>query len=106
MLPGVGAALKNVDLDDKHFQRLEAMIKSMTVRERRFPQLIDLPRRRRIAQGSGNPLDAVHGLIKQFKGMQDMMKKLGIGRFDFMDRSEYESSQYADKKDKKKRGSK
>ncbi|MGK0153231.1 MAG: signal recognition particle subunit SRP54 [Neolewinella sp.] len=79
MLPGVGAALKNVDLDDKHFQRLEAMIKSMTVQERRKPALIDLPRRRRIAQGSGNPLDAVHGLIKQFKGMQDMMKKLGKG---------------------------
>ncbi|MFK7743231.1 MAG: signal recognition particle protein [Planctomycetota bacterium] len=79
MLPGVGQALKNVDLDDKHFKRLEAMIQSMTVHERRNPQVIDLPRRRRIAQGSGNPLDAVNGLIKQFKAMQDMMKKLGKG---------------------------
>lgn len=79
MLPGVGQALKNVDLDDEHFKRLEAMIQSMTVVERRNPQLIDLPRRRRIAQGSGNPLDAVNGLIKQFKAMQDMMKKLGKG---------------------------
>lgn len=79
MLPGVGAALKNVDLDDKHFKRLEAMIQSMTVRERRHPQTIDVQRRRRIAAGSGNKLEAVHGLIKQFKGMQDMMKKLGKG---------------------------
>lgn len=79
MLPGVGSALKNVDLDDKHFQRLEAMIKSMTPFERQNPGKIDIPRRRRIAAGSGNPLEAVHGLIKQFKGMQDMMKKLGKG---------------------------
>src|SRR5690606_2041327 len=66
MLPGVGAALKNVDLDDGHFKRLEAMIKSMTVKERRAPAIIDQMRRRRIAQGSGNSLDAVNGLIKQF----------------------------------------
>ncbi|HEB54559.1 MAG TPA: signal recognition particle protein [bacterium] len=79
MLPGVGAALKNIDLDDRHFKRLEAMIQSMTVHERRNPAVIDVQRRRRIAQGSGNPLDAVNGLIKQFKAMQDMMKKLGKG---------------------------
>ncbi len=79
MLPGVGSMLKDVDLDDKHFKRLEAMIQSMTVRERQRPDVIDLPRRRRIAAGSGNPLDAVNGLIKQFKAMQDMMKKMGRG---------------------------
>ncbi len=79
MLPGVGAAMKNIDLDDKHFQRIEAMIQSMTPKERRQPSLIDVQRRRRIAAGSGNQLDAVNGLIKQFKAMQDMMKKLGKG---------------------------
>ena len=79
MLPGVGSMLKEVDFDDKHFLRLEAMILSMTPRERRSPDLIDIQRRRRIAAGSGNPLDAVHGLIKQFKMMQDLMKKLGKG---------------------------
>lgn len=79
MLPGVGSMLKDIDLDDGHFRRLEAMILSMTLRERRRPEMIDLPRRRRIAKGSGNDLDAVHGLIKQFKAMQDMMKKLGKG---------------------------
>ena len=79
MLPGVGAALKNIDLDDNHFKRIEAMIQSMTPKERRTPSVIDVQRRRRIAAGSGNPLDAVNGLIKQFKAMQDMMKKLGKG---------------------------
>ncbi len=79
MLPGVGSMLKQVDFDDAHFKRIEAMIHSMTVRERRKPEIIDVQRRRRIAQGSGNPLEAVHGLIKQFKTMQDLMKKLGKG---------------------------
>ena len=79
MLPGVGAAMKDVDFDDKHMKRLEAMILSMTKRERQRPDVIDLPRRRRIAAGSGNDLDAVNGLIKQFKAMQDMMKKFGKG---------------------------
>ncbi|MGE3171229.1 MAG: signal recognition particle protein [Planctomycetota bacterium] len=79
MLPGVGQMLKQVDFDDAHFKRIEAVILSMTPRERRSPDLIDTPRRRRIAAGSGNPLDAVNGLIKQFKAMQDMMKKLGKG---------------------------
>jgi signal recognition particle subunit SRP54 len=51
----------------------------MTKRERQRPDVIDLPRRRRIAAGSGNDLDAVNGLIKQFKAMQDMMKKFGKG---------------------------
>ena len=79
MLPGVGAAMQGVDFDDKHMQRLEAMILSMTPRERKRPEVIDLPRRRRIAAGSGNQLEAVNGLIKQFKMMQDLMKKMGKG---------------------------
>ncbi|MSR37399.1 MAG: signal recognition particle protein [Planctomycetes bacterium] len=79
MLPGVGQMLKDVDLDDAHFKRIEAIILSMSPRERRNPEVIDTPRRRRIALGSGNQLEAVHGLIKQFKMMQDMMKKLGKG---------------------------
>jgi signal recognition particle subunit SRP54 len=79
MLPGVGSMMKDVDLDDSHMKRIEAMVLSMTRRERQRPDLIDLPRRRRIAAGSGNPLDAVNGMIKQFKAMQDMMKRLGKG---------------------------
>ena len=79
MLPGVGSMLKDVEFDDQHMKRLEAIVLSMTPRERRNPQLIDLPRRRRIAAGSGNALDAVNGMIKQFKTMQDLMKRLGKG---------------------------
>ncbi|MCA8944149.1 MAG: signal recognition particle protein [Planctomycetes bacterium] len=79
MMPGMGAALKNIDLDDRRFKRVEAMIQSMTPQERRSPALIDVQRRRRIANGSGNQLDEVHGLIKQFKQMQKLMSKFGKG---------------------------
>jgi len=79
MLPGVGSMLKDVDFDDSHMKRIEAIVLSMTPRERQKPDLIDLPRRRRIAKGSGNDLEAVNGMIKQFKAMQDMMKKMGKG---------------------------
>jgi len=79
MLPGVGSLLKDVDFDDRQMKRLEAIIQSMTPRERQRPDGIDLPRRRRIAAGSGNPLEAVNGLIKQFKAMQDLMKRMGRG---------------------------
>lgn len=79
MLPGVGAALKDIDLDDNHFKRVEAIILSMNQKERRHPDILDLPRRRRLAAGSGNPLQAVHDLVKQFKMMQDMMKRMGKG---------------------------
>ena len=79
MLPGVGQLLKEVDFDDAHFRRIEAVILSMTPRERRQPDLLDLPRRRRIASGSGNTLEAVHGLVTQFKLMPDLMKKFGKG---------------------------
>jgi signal recognition particle subunit SRP54 len=79
MLPGMGSMLKDVDVDDGRMQRVEAMILSMTKQERLRPDVLDLPRRRRIAAGSGNDLDAVNGLIKQWKMMQDLMKKLGKG---------------------------
>ncbi|GAB4147128.1 MAG: signal recognition particle protein [Planctomycetota bacterium] len=79
MLPGVGQMLKDVDLDDRRMRRVEAIILSMNLAERRSPDSIDLPRRRRIAAGSGNPLQAVHDLIKQFKAMRDLMKRFGKG---------------------------
>lgn len=79
MLPGMGAMLKEVDLDDGHFKRIEAIILSMTPAERRNPDLIEMERRRRIAGGSGNPLQAVHDMLKQFKMMQTLMKKAGKG---------------------------
>ncbi|MCC6670257.1 MAG: signal recognition particle protein [Planctomycetes bacterium] len=79
MLPGVGAALKDIDLDDARFQRVEAMILSMTPFERRNPDSVDIQRRRRIAAGSGNEVQAVHDLVKQFKMMQKLMQSFGKG---------------------------
>ncbi len=79
MLPGMGQMLKDVDLDDNRFKRVEAIILSMTPVERRNPDLIEMERRRRIAFGSGNELQAVHDIIKQFKMMQKMMQKMGKG---------------------------
>ena len=79
MLPGVGQQIKDIDIDDRQFARLEAMILSMTVSERLGKVEIDIPRRRRIARGSGNDLPAVHQYIKQFKHMQKLFGKMGKG---------------------------
>ena len=73
----MGQMLKGIDLDDRRFNRVEAMIQSMTDQERRNPDVINMERRRRIAGGSGNELQGVHDLIKQFKMMQKMMAKMG-----------------------------
>ena len=79
MLPGVGSMLKDVDLDDGHFKRVEAIILSMNPRERREPDLLDVQRRRRIAYGSGNDLAAVNEIIKNFKMMQKAMQQMSKG---------------------------
>ncbi|MCA8976537.1 MAG: signal recognition particle protein [Planctomycetes bacterium] len=76
MLPGVGSLLKQIDFDDAHFRRIEAVIHSMTMKERRRPEVIDLPRRRRIAAGSGTEVQDVNRLLKQFTQMQKMMKRM------------------------------
>ena len=68
--------LKNIDLDDKHFQRIEAMIQSMTPKERRNPDLISGSRKRRITMGSGTAVQDLNRLLKQHKQMQKMMKKV------------------------------
>jgi len=77
MIPGLGGLLDQLDFDDKHFKRMEALFTSMTAEERRKPDLIDTSRRRRIAKGSGNELQAVHDLLKQFKQAGKMFKKVG-----------------------------
>ena len=79
MIPGMGK-LKNMNLDavdEKQFVYIEAIIKSMTIEERQNPDIINVPRRKRIAQGSGRPLNEVHKLIKQFEEMRKMMKQFG-----------------------------
>lgn len=81
MLPGVGKALKDVDIDnDKAFKSTEAIILSMTPYERENPDVINGSRKKRIADGSGTSIQAVNQLLKQFQASQKMMKMaMGIG---------------------------
>ena len=77
MLPGVGNQLKDVDVDDKQLYRIEAIITSMTVKEREKPAIINPSRKRRIAAGSGTKVEDGNRLLKQFEQMQKMMKMMG-----------------------------
>jgi len=72
MIPGVGKAFKGFKLEEKDMERMVAVIKSMTIKERRNPQIIDGSRKKRIALGSGNSIQAVNQLLKQFFAMQKM----------------------------------
>lgn len=74
MIPGVGKALRDVDIDDNAFKSLEAMIQSMTPKERQNPELLNTSRRMRIAKGSGTSIQEVNRFIKQFDQMRKMMK--------------------------------
>lgn len=76
MLPGVGKAIKDVDINDDAFKHIEAIIHSMTPDERRRPSIIDMNRKKRIARGSGRKLDEVNALMKQFEQMGKMMKMM------------------------------
>jgi len=80
LLPGVGSALKGIDIDDAQLNRLEGMVNSMTRRERNDLALLNPSRTRRIAKGSGSKPEDVSRLGKQFEGMQKMMKQMaGMG---------------------------
>ena len=74
MIPGVGKAIKDVDIDDNAFKGIEAIIKSMTPRERTNPEVLNQSRRMRIAKGSGTNIQEVNRLIKQFDQTRKMMK--------------------------------
>ena len=74
MIPGVGKAIKDIDIDDSAFNSIEAMINSMTPYERHNPEIINQSRRQRIAKGSGTSLQAVNRFIKQFDDTRKMMK--------------------------------
>ena len=80
MIPGLGKQLKDVEIDDRQLNRVEAMVTSMTAQERRNPKLLSNPSRvRRIARGSGTTQKDVQMLVKQFGEMQKMMKQMGKG---------------------------
>ncbi len=74
MIPGMGKAIKDVDLDDANFKPVEAIIQSMTPMERENPDLLNGARRKRIAKGSGTSIQEVNRLMKQFGDMKKMMK--------------------------------
>lgn len=83
MIPGMGKALKDVDIDDNSFKPIEAIIRSMTNEERENPDKINPSRKNRIAKGSGNTVQQVNQLLKQFDQMRKMMKtmnKMGGGK--------------------------
>lgn len=79
MIPGVGKALKNIDIDDDAFKGIEAIIHSMTPAERNEPAIINGSRRKRIASGSGTTIQEVNRLIKQFDETRKMMKMMSGG---------------------------
>ena len=74
MIPGVGKAIKDVDIDDDAFKSIEAIIQSMTPKERTNPEILNTSRRQRIAKGSGTNIQEVNRLIKQFDQTRKMMK--------------------------------
>ena len=80
MIPGVGKAIKDIDIDDDAFKSIEAIIYSMTPQERTHPELLNTSRRQRIAKGSGTNIQEVNRLIKQFDQMRKMMKTVTSGK--------------------------
>ena len=81
MIPGVGKAIKDIDIDDNAFKKIEAIIQSMTPKERQNPDIINQSRRLRIARGSGSKLEDVNRLMKQFDQTKKMMKMVsGLDR--------------------------
>jgi signal recognition particle subunit SRP54 len=81
MIPGVGKAVKDMDIDDNAFKSVEAIIYSMTPFERSNPSMINTSRKMRIAKGSGTTLQEVNRLIKQFEQTRKMMKMMSDKRF-------------------------
>jgi signal recognition particle subunit SRP54 len=83
MIPGMGKAMKDVDIDDNSFKPVEAIIRAMTLQERENPDLINGSRKNRIATGSGTSVQQVNQLLKQYSAMRKLMKtknKMGGGK--------------------------
>ena len=80
MIPGMSKMTKNLDIDDKAFSKVEAIIQSMTPQERGNPQLLNMSRKRRIANGCGHNIHEINMFIKQFEQMSKMMHKMSKGK--------------------------
>ena len=81
MVPGMGGQLGELDLDGGELPQMEAIVYSMTLAERRDPDIIDSPRRRRVAAGAGVEVNDVSSLVKTFRRSRDMMKAISGGSF-------------------------
>jgi signal recognition particle subunit SRP54 len=79
MIPGMGKSLKDVDIKDDAFKGVEAIIQSMTVLERRNPDLLSMSRKQRIAKGAGKDIGEINAFMKQFDQMKQMMKQMSSG---------------------------
>ena len=80
MIPGMGKMMKDVDIDDDAFKYIEAIIHSMTPKERSNPSIINASRKKRIGTGSGTSVQEVNKLMKQFNQMSKMMKMMQGGK--------------------------
>ncbi|MCL2300742.1 MAG: signal recognition particle protein [Firmicutes bacterium] len=80
MIPGVGKQVRDIDIDERQFDKVQALILSMTPQERRKPDIINPSRKRRIAAGAGQQVEDVNRLLAQFRQMQKMMRQMGGGR--------------------------
>ena len=78
MIPGA-SAMKDVDIDNDSFKHIEALIYSMTPKERSTPKIIDHSRKKRIAKGAGRDIQEINALLKQFEQMSKMMKMVQSG---------------------------
>ena len=87
MIPGIGKAMKNIQVDERAMDRMVAIVQSMTIQERQNPHLLDGSRKKRIAIGSGNSVQAVNQLIKQFNAMQKMFSSMNKGKLKGMSKS-------------------
>jgi len=76
MIPGIGAQIKNIKVDEKQFKRIEAIINSMTPEERKNPRIINMSRKKRIAKGSGTSISEVNKVLKRYEEMRKMMRKM------------------------------
>jgi signal recognition particle subunit SRP54 len=77
MIPGIGNKAKDIEVDEKKFDRMKAIIYSMTEKERTNPDIINPSRKKRIAAGSGQSIEEVNRLLAQFRQMQKMFKQMG-----------------------------
>ena len=84
MIPGLGKAMKDVDIDNSAYTKIECIIQSMTPKERANPELMNLSRKKRIARGAGKTIDDINQFVKQFEQMSKMMHQFSTGKMPMM----------------------